>query len=85
MLKEAIKSGTPVVTSPFLEETVGGHAIILEDPTSRAQTVQALRRAISDEKLHDALSSEGLEWIKELSWDNVAIKSLKFIENCYKN
>jgi len=35
MLKEAMKCGTPVVTSPLLKETAGGNAVMLEDPTDR--------------------------------------------------
>ena len=82
MLKEAMRCGTPIVTSPLLKETVGGNAVILEDPTDRQQTVQVLERVITDPGLRDQHSKDGLRWINMLSWEKVAEKSLKFIENC---
>lgn len=82
MLKEAMKSGTPVITSPFLMETVGGNALMLEDPTDRKQTAKALQKAITDKELREHLSAEGKKWVDTLSWEKVAEKSLRFIEYC---
>ncbi len=81
MLKEAMRCGTPVVTSPFLKETVAGHAMILEDPRNRQQTAEILEQAISDHELHHQFSQDGLRWINTLSWEKVAEKSLRFIES----
>lgn len=81
MLKEAMKCGTPVVTSPLLEETAGGNAVMLEDPTDRQQTAQILDRVLTDYGLRNQFSQDGLRWINTLSWEDVAEKSLKFIES----
>ena len=32
MLKEAMQSGTPVITSPLLKEAIGGNGLIIDDP-----------------------------------------------------
>lgn len=82
MLKEAMRCGTPIITSPLLKETVGGNAVILEDPTDRQQTAQVLERVITDPGLRAQYSKDGVRWINMLSWEKVAEKSLKFIENC---
>lgn len=82
MLKEAMRCGTPVVTSPLLKETVGGNAVILEDPTDRPQTAETLERVIVAPELRDQFGQEGLRWIRTLSWEKVAEKSLRFIETC---
>lgn len=82
MLKEALKSGTPVITSPFLMETVGSNALLLEDPTDRKQTADVFRKAIHDSDLRQRLSLDGLNWMKGLSWEKVAEDSLRFLERC---
>jgi glycosyltransferase involved in cell wall biosynthesis len=81
MLKEAMKCGTPVITSPLLMETVGWNALMLEDPTDRKQTAEVLQRAITDSKLREHYSVEGKKWVDALSWKKVAEKSLRFIES----
>ncbi len=82
MLKEAMQCGTPVITSPLLEETVGGKAVILNDPTDRRQTADIFRRIIPDHELRNRLAAEGQQWMKTLSWEKVAQDSLAFIETC---
>ena len=82
MLKEAMRCGTPVITSPLLKETVGGNAVILEDPTSRRQTAETLERVISAVELRDQYGREGMRWVRTLSWERVAEESLRFIEGC---
>lgn len=80
MLKEAMGCGTPVITSPLLKETVGGNAVIVEDPSDRRQTAEILRKVITDFELREHYALEGLKWTQGLSWDRVAEESLKFIE-----
>ncbi len=81
MLKESLRCGTPVVTSPLLEETVGGHAVIVQDPTSSEDMADTFRRIIPDTALRDRHAAEGLEWSRSLSWERVAEMSLAFLEN----
>jgi alpha-1,3-rhamnosyl/mannosyltransferase len=81
MLKEAMRCGTPVVTSPLLQETVGGHAVIVRDPTSRDDMARTFRRVISDTGLREQLAVDGLEWSRSLSWERVAEMSLAFLES----
>jgi len=81
MVKEAMKCGTPAITSPLLKETVGGNAVILEDPTDRRQTAELLERVIATPELRDQYAQDGLRWVRTLSWEKVAEKSLRFIES----
>ena len=81
MLKEAMKCGTPVITSPLLKETVGGNAVILEDPTDQKQTAEVFRRIIPDHDLRKHYSDGGQKWMQSLSWDRVAQESLQFLES----
>ena len=80
MLKEAMKCGTPVITSPLLEETTGGNAVILDDPTDQKQTADVFRRIIPDHDLRNRCADKGQQWMKSLSWERVAKESLAFIE-----
>ena len=81
MLKEAMQCGTPVVTSPLLEESIEGNGIVLPDPTSREETAELLRRIIPCQKLRREYSAKGLKWVKQLSWAQVAKQSLEFLES----
>lgn len=81
MLKEAMRCGTPVITSPLLKEAVEGHAVILQDPTSREQTAEVFREVISIADARDGRAREGAQWVQTLSWDDVARDCLRFIEN----
>ncbi|OFV91974.1 MAG: hypothetical protein A3H95_16055 [Acidobacteria bacterium RIFCSPLOWO2_02_FULL_64_15] len=81
MLKEAMRCGTPVVTSPMLEEAVDGIAVVAEDPTNPDAMAKAFRRMIVDVELHERLASQGLEWSASLSWGRVAEMSLEFLES----
>lgn len=81
MLKEALKCGTPVITSPLLKDTVGGAAVILDDPTDRKQTADVFRKAIPDISLHDRIAADGIKWMATHSWEKVARESLDFIES----
>jgi len=81
MLKEAMKCGTPVITSPFLMETLGGNAVLLQDPTDRKQTAAVFRKVLSDPQLRMDYSTKGMKWIQGLSWEKVAADSLMFLES----
>lgn len=81
MLKEAMRCGTPVVTSPLLKETVGGNAVILEDPTDRRQTAEVLERIFAVRELRDQYGRDGMRWMQALTWEKVAANSLRFIES----
>lgn len=81
MLKESLKCGTPAITSPFLMETVGDNAVLLEDPTDRKQTAEVFRKVLDDLELRRRYATRGLNWMKGLSWEKVAGDSLRFLES----
>lgn len=81
MLKESMRCGTPVITSPLLEETVDGHAVIIRDPTSREQTAEVFRKVISSDEMREHNARKGLEWVRTLSWHEAAKQCMQFIES----
>lgn len=80
MLKEAMKCGTPIITSAFLQEAVGGMGVILEDPTRQAGTEETFRRVLPDVNLRNRLALEGREWVKQFTWERVARESMAALE-----
>jgi len=81
MLKEAMMCGKLVITSPLLEETIGGNGVILNDPTSIQETARVLRKVLLTTE--DDLQKEGRKgqkWGFSLSWEKVSRDCLKFIE-----
>jgi alpha-1,3-rhamnosyl/mannosyltransferase len=81
MLKEAMQSGTPVITSPLLKGTIGGHGLIIEDPESVANTSDILRIAMSQGLERDQRIEDGIKWNNQISWQRVADASLAFLES----
>ena len=41
-----MKAGTPVITSPLLQGTIGAHGIIIADPENLSDTVAAFHIAL---------------------------------------
>lgn len=80
MLKEAMKCGTPIITSAFLREAVGGIGVILDDPTRQAGTEEVFRRVLPDVEMRNRLALEGREWVKQFTWRRVACESMAALE-----
>lgn len=83
---EAMACGTPVIVSNVssLPEVVG-EAGLLVDPYSVDQTEQAIRTIISDKKLRQKKSKEGIEQARKFSWDKMAETVLKVFEKVSNN
>jgi glycosyltransferase involved in cell wall biosynthesis len=78
---EAMASGTPVIVSNVssLPEVVG-KAGLLVDPYSIDQIEQAIRTIVSDKKLQQKYSKEGIIQAKKFSWDKMAKEVLEVFE-----
>lgn len=81
MLKEAMRCGTPVITSPIMEEALGGNAIIITDPKDRKETAHILDRVIASNELRKEYSDRALKFANSLSWEKMAGDILEYIEN----
>jgi glycosyltransferase involved in cell wall biosynthesis len=81
MLKEAMKAGTPVITSPLLEGTIGGNGLIISDPESLTFTVTTFRIAMGNDVGREERITKGLEWNKQFTWNSVAKESIQFLES----
>ena len=81
MLKEAMQSGTPVITSPLLKATIGGHGLIIEDPESLENTNDTLRSAMGPDLGRKQRIEDGINWCRQISWERAANESIAFIES----
>lgn len=81
MLKEAMKAGTAVITSPLLEGTIGGNGLIISDPESLVDTVATFRIAMGNDAGREERITKGLEWNKQFTWNRVAKESMQFLES----
>ena len=80
LLKEAMKSGTPVITSNLLSGTIGGIGYIVSNPNSVHETVSVLRKALSSSELTEKYVLQGVNWNLQFDWGKVSSESLDFIE-----
>jgi glycosyltransferase involved in cell wall biosynthesis len=73
--------GTPVITSSVtsLPEVVGGAAVLV-DPLQTESITEALGRVIADSSLREKLSRDGLERVKNLTWENTATATWKVLQ-----
>lgn len=81
MLKEAMQSAVPIITSPLLKQAVGGHALIVGNPESIPSTMKAMRVAMSKDCDRNIRVKKGIDWCKNISWQNAAKKTLAFFES----
>lgn len=83
---EAMANGVPVIVSNVssLPEVVG-KAGILVDPYSIDQIEQAIRLLVTDKKLRQEYSKEGIIQAKKFSWDKMAEEVLKVFEQLGNN
>lgn len=80
MLKEAMKSGVPVITSSLLAGTIGDNGYIINNPKCLDETTNTIKRAIKSPSLTASYIKKGIEWNKQFSWKKVSLESLEFIE-----
>jgi glycosyltransferase involved in cell wall biosynthesis len=78
-LKEAMKSGIPVVTSALLDRSIGGNGFIINDPTNINETVATFKSLFDYNGQFGDLIESGLEWNKKITWESIADRSLTFI------
>jgi len=81
MLKEAMKAGTPVISSSLLEGTIGGNGRIIKNPESVSEIEKVLSIAMGEDEGRDELIQNGIEWNKQFSWECVARDTLSFLES----
>lgn len=74
---EAQAVGVPVITTdvPGLRETTGGHALLLPEAAVEP-LAEAMLRIAEDRELHGRLSVDGLEFVKEFTWERTARATL---------
>jgi glycosyltransferase involved in cell wall biosynthesis len=80
---EAMASGCPVVASKgnSLQE-VGGTVPLYIDPSSIPNLVEAITNLIEDKNLREQKKLQGLERVKEFSWQQTAMKTWDVISKC---
>ena len=79
---EAMASGTPVLTSSVasLPEVSGGAALLV-DPLSVEEISAGIKRICEDQVLRGELRAAGLQRAADFSWDRVAERVSRVLED----
>jgi glycosyltransferase involved in cell wall biosynthesis len=81
---EASASGVPIVTTKHTMSFVENEtAYIVEDRNSE-KLAKALYELVTNKEERKRLGNNGVEWAKELSWENIAVKYSKVINDIIK-
>jgi glycosyltransferase involved in cell wall biosynthesis len=76
---EAMKCGTPVITSNITATNeIGGDAALKADPFDVTDINNAMKSIATNSDLSQELSSKGLEWSKAFSWDR-SVELFKYL------
>jgi glycosyltransferase involved in cell wall biosynthesis len=79
---EAMACGLPVITSNVSSlPEVAGNAAILVDPLNESAIVEAICRLHSDFSLRSQLREQGLERVKQFSWENTGKQTAHVYES----
>ncbi len=83
---EAMRCGTPVITSntSSMPEVSGGAAYIV-DPFKPEEISKGIEILLSDEKLREKLTKEGIKQAEKFSWKNMAQNVLELYKTVYNN
>jgi glycosyltransferase involved in cell wall biosynthesis len=82
---EAMACGTPVITSNVTAmPEIAGEAAILIDPYNVNSIAHGIERVIDDAGLQQSLRNEGLERVKEFTWDKTAAVVRDVLEQALK-
>lgn len=83
---EAMKSGTPVITSNVSSlPEIGGNAVLYVDPYNVEDIAKAMERIIEDEELKQSLIDKGLKRAGKFSWEKMAKETLQVYLEVAKN
>ncbi|OGX15235.1 MAG: hypothetical protein A2166_00405 [Omnitrophica WOR_2 bacterium RBG_13_41_10] len=75
---EAMRSGTPVITSNVASlPEVGGDAVLYVDPYNEESIANSMERIVEDGQLKQILIDKGIKRAKEFSWGKMAKKTLE--------
>jgi glycosyltransferase involved in cell wall biosynthesis len=80
-LKEAMKCGAPIITSPVFKESVYNNALLVNDPASVNEMAEIFRYVFERPELRADYSNKALKWVETLSWPKTSEKALQFLEN----
>ena len=82
MLKEATLSNTPVITSPLLVDSIGGHCFVISDPENINSTIETLLDFYNKEiSFKNSQVAKAHEFLKINSWENSSHSVYSFITN----
>jgi len=82
VLFEAMGCGTPVITSNvYSMPEVAGDAAILVDPYDPDEIANAICKVLTNDSLRNEMIRNGLERVKEFTWERCARETLKVYED----
>lgn len=82
---EAMKSGTPVITSDFSSTAeIGGQAALLTDPLSDCAIADAMKKIFTDEAFRRRLIRLGYERERGFSWKRAAEETLEIYKRALR-
>jgi glycosyltransferase involved in cell wall biosynthesis len=83
---EAMRCGTPVITSntSSMPEVSGGAAYIV-DPFKPEEITKGIEVLLTDEKLREKLTSEGIRQAEKFSWSSMAQNVLELYKSVYNS
>jgi|APSaa5957512622_1039677.scaffolds.fasta_scaffold26546_2 glycosyltransferase involved in cell wall biosynthesis len=81
MLREAMATGTPVITSTLLMPAVNQLALEIKNPNNANEWEALLTRAITDKKKMMELSKQGKKWAKGKQWSKVCKDFTSFLND----
>jgi len=81
MLKEAIESGVPVVTSPLLSPSIGYFCEVIENPESVEETKVALLHLLTQSDEIKGQISGGQKFLRQFTWEKTSHNAVEKIRN----
>jgi len=79
LLKEAMLSGTPILSSTMLRLATNNYGTYVNNPKDKNEVANAINFIIDNPRVIKSQVENGLQWVSQISWDEAILKTTNLI------
>jgi glycosyltransferase involved in cell wall biosynthesis len=79
LLKEAMLSGTPILSSNMLKLATNNLGTYVENPKNKTEIAEAINYILNNQETIRVQVKDGLNWVRQISWENVIFETTNLL------
>lgn len=81
LLKEAMLSGTPILSSNMLKIATNNFGIYVENPKDKYEVQSAINYILNNQDIIETQAKNGLNWVRQISWETAILQTTNLLSN----